>query len=176
MAALVAEVVANSNSPIQVLTANVFSNATAKGTTWRITGSGFTSPAGGVNETLQPSVNVSIYCGATGTNADALIVSTVLPPQTGFNQPGVLDGPAGNFVFDAMVTLRGNSNTQSGNTQVVGAFISPFGLQGQASTNGVQNVANSAANTGNVSVYAVAAGLGQNANLVFETCLITALT
>lgn len=173
MAALTAEVVANSNSQIQVFTANVYSNATLKGTTWRVTGGGFTSPGTFGSETYQPSVNVSIYFGANGTSADPVVSSFTVGPN---QNPQYDGGPIGNFIFDTFVTLRANSNTAAGNTQVIGLVISPFAAQGNVAANGIANVNTLSSNLANISVYAVAGSTGQNANLVFEQCLITALT
>jgi len=177
MAALTSEIVANSNSPIQVLSANVYSNAVANGTSWRITASGFTSPASSINYTLQPSLTINVYFGANGTSADPLITSITVPPQNGFNLPGVVDGPSGSFVYDGLVTMRASSvgsAVPGGNVTVVGSTINPFGQMSNQSSNGKINAVMTGNTTGNISVYAVASGLGQNANLVFEQCLITA--
>jgi len=178
MAALLTEVVANSNTHIQVLTANVYSNAVANGTTWRISTAGFTAPApaGSVNLQIQPSVLMNVYFGPLGTNADTLVLSTAIPLSE-VNKGVVLNG-TGSFSYDALVTMRASSvgsAVAGGNVKVAAMVIDPIGVVGNPSVNGSVNGAMTANTTGNLSVYALAV-LGQNANVVFEQCLITAQT
>lgn len=182
MASLVAEVVANSNSQIQVLTANVYSNGVTNGTCWRITTGGFTSPApnpSSVNQQIQPSVTLNVYFGSTGTSTDQLLGTVTIPPQNQFNFLGFTDGPVGNFIYDGLVTLRGNTvgaAAAGGNVKVTMLSLNPFGLAANPTSNGALNAAITSNTTGNISVYAVASGVGQNANVVFEQCLITTQT
>jgi hypothetical protein len=177
--ALAAEVVANSNSQIAVFTANSFSNLSANGATVRVTGGGWISPGSFGSEQYYPMANINIYCGPLGTNADPLILNVVLSPQSNSSLPGTIDGATGFFGFDTLVTLRGNNVTKvGGNANVVATMIGPYGTQSSPTTNGVVNVSmiTGSANTANISVYAVAGPIGQNANLVFESCVITPLT
>jgi hypothetical protein len=174
MPGLTAEVVANSNSAIQVFTSSVLANTQANGSACRITAGGFVSPGTFGSETFQPAVNVSIYVGANGTSADPLISSFVVPS----NQNLTDNGPLGSFAFDTLVTLRANAKSAGATANAVytGIVLDPFSSQFNAAGNANVNSAWSASNTANISVYAVAGPMGQNANLIFEQCFITQLT
>ena len=171
--ALAVEVVANSNSQILVLSANAFSNLSPNGASYRVSGGGFISPGVFGSSTYTPTVNVNIYVGANGTSADPLVTALVIPA----NQNQSDNGPAGSFSFDTLVTLRASAKAAAtGNATYVGMVISPFASQGNQASNGnVLSLYNTTGNVSNISVYAVG-GSGQMANLVFESCVISALT
>jgi hypothetical protein len=175
MAGLAAELVANSNSQILVFSANTFSNVTPNGSAARITAGGFISPGVFGSGTYIPSINVNIYVGANGTNADPLVSSFTIPSFDNLTD----NGPAGSFAFDTLVTLRANNKNgaTAANGVYSGLVLSPFALQVAQGANGNVNSSFSGGgtNVANISVYAVG-GPSQNASLVFEHCLITLLT
>lgn len=172
---LATEVVANSNSQILVLSANAFSNLSPNGATYRVSGGGFLGLGVFGSATYIPAANINIYVGANGTSADPLVSSFSVPTNQNLSD----NGPLGSFSFDSMITLRANGKAAvAPNGVYTGLVLNPFAVQTSQSTNGNVNVSftSGTANLANISVYAVAGSTGQNANLVFESCVITALT
>jgi hypothetical protein len=175
---LATEVVANSNSTIVVATANAFSNLSANGATYRVSGGGFMSPGQYGSDYIYPTVNVQIYVGGSGTSADPLVATLPLSPQGPAN-PGFIDGPVGHFSFDALVSMTANGVTAvGGKPSIKTLLVAPYGLQSNIAANGVVsgNFTGAGTNVANISIYAVAGPIGQNANLCFEHCILTAVT
>lgn len=160
MPGLTAEVVANSNSQILVLSQTAASNQVSNGSGTRIVVGGFTSPGTFGSSSIQPAVILNVYVGANGTSADPLVISSALPPT-----------PTGQFIFDALVITRANAKSAgaAANGIYTGLVIHPVPLTLNAAANGNVNAAFSASNTANISVYAVASGGGPGASLVVET-------
>jgi hypothetical protein len=165
MPGLTSEVVANSNSQILVFSSKVVANSNANGSVYRVAAGGFVAPGVFGSSTYPPSILINVYAGSNGTSADPLVTSTVIYPPP--------PAQAGQFAFDAAITLRGNTGV-GGNAVFSGLVMHPQGALGTSAVLGSNGAVNAAmtANAANISVYALA-GSGQNASVIFETCTIT---
>jgi len=166
MPGIINEVVANSNSPVQVFSTAVLANTLANGSAISVSVGGFASPGVFGSNMYEPTAQIFVYVGANGNSSDPLVSSAAIPTTFGNSA----------FSLSALITVRGNAKSAGVNANAVysGVLFDPYPgfLPTTAAANGNVNAAWSGANTGNVSIYALA-GSGQNASLLIETCFVT---
>jgi hypothetical protein len=180
MTALVSftEVVANSNSPVIVYSAKCIANTNANGSVFSVLTGGFVSPGVVGSISITPNVTINVYVGSNGTAADPLLVSTQIPTLeiNQISQGVPLGGPAGNFSFNCLVSLRANACTAANPNGVYSAFVlTPFAVHSAPGSNGniLASYSGGGTNTANITITAVCGG--QNSNAIFEIATISAV-